>query len=215
MAQNVFSKENSTYVNTPLYDRELILPTGVRSIALFNEQRGAGRSSEVGASESTRKTSADTNVTSSGGRIGANRMFEATGLCILVEVGKSEYTFDPAYPQYTVQEEGGIAKGQAVDLRYILQSAHVAVQFGKDKSYVEGSALMFPPDVGFSSGGGASTALVAQHVGQVYQFGSPIQIDDTVQFGVSLEFTSGFEIPSGNIARVMAYFVGTMWTAVQ
>jgi len=214
MAQNVFSKQNSTYVNTPLYDRELILPTGVKSIALFNEQRGAGRSSEVGASASTRKTSADTNVTSSGGRIGANRMFEATGLCILVEVGKSASTFDPAYPQYTVSAEG-IADGQAVDLRHILQSAHVAVQFGKDKSYVEGSALMFPPDVGFASGGGASTALVAQHVGQVYQFGSPIQIDDTVQFGVSLELPAGFEIPSGNIARVMAYFVGTMWTAVQ
>lgn len=213
MAQNVFSKDNSTYVITPLYDRELILPTGVTSIALFNEQRGSGRSSAVGASASTRKTSADTNVTSSGGRIGANRMFEATGLCILVEAGKSASTFDPAYPEYTAVE--GIAEGQAVDLRHILQSAHVSVQFGKDTSYVEGSALMFPPDVGFSTGGGASTALVGQHVGQVYQFGSPIQIDDTVQFGVEIDFPVGFAIPSGNIARVMAYFTGTMWTAVQ
>lgn len=225
MNQNVYSNAVRSTVVQPLYDRELLL-SGVTTIDFFSVQRGAGVTSAVGVAVDSgrKKTDADTNLYASGGQIGSNRTFTATALCISVEAGSSTTSFVPAKLVYpAIGDVEGLSGRQADDMRRIIASADVKMRLGSNNEYIRAPLSFFPPNVGLSvqvggmGAGDTSLAIAsATQVGQVYDIGTPIVITDAVPFGITIDFGStGLVIPSGNIARVTCYLVGSMSTGAQ
>jgi len=209
MQQNVYLKGATTTNAQNLYDRELII-SGMEGVNFFTHQRSAGRTSVVGKTSGT-KTSADTNMTQSG-RVGANMQYRATGLCFAFEAGSDTAgdVFRPAELRDAV--EG--ASNQIGDSRALMAAAHVRLKLGGSDDYIQGSIASFPPNVGLAYAGGGDF-LVANPVGQVYEFSEPLIIDDKLDFGVAVDFGGALTLPSGTVGRLTCYFTGYLIKAAQ
>lgn len=210
-------------IRQSLYDHLLYATAGTTQLNFFATPKGQGVTTAVGATASTAKTIADTNMDLSG-QLPSGKGFCITSIEVPFYAGSvsTANTYTLASPAIFNATAAAAVEAQIADINSFYQSGSLQLYIATKVCLEEAPLMRFPPKCALDLQGSISLAgtnaqpagfgfLRGVAAGRPYMVEPPIYVEPNVNFLVQLNFPAAVATPSGFNARVGVIMDGYLY----
>jgi hypothetical protein len=221
----VTNRNYSEMIQQPLYDHNLLEAAGYQTLQFFQQQQGQGRTTTLGATANTGKTSGDTNMQLSG-QLPSGMEFIAQAIEVSFYPGSvsTANTYTPATTNFFNATAAATVGNLVNDVNTFYQSGVLEFNILNKNYFRQGPLINFPPTRNFTLEGYASTnsaaaalygAAVLKASGLPQMLDPFLALQSSVNFDVTLRNPAVVAMPSGFNARVGVTLLGYQLRAGQ
>lgn len=215
----------SEVIRQPLYDHLLYAAAGAQQLTFFQAPIGQGSTTALGATATTPKTKADTNMVMAGNLpSGQEFLVESIEVAFYPGSVSAASTFTVDAVTFFLAVASAVPTAQVDDVNAFYQAGRLEFNVLSKNYLTEAPLMKFPPKayldiVGAIASNSATTSevgFVAAHAaGRPYYVEPRIDLQPAMNFDVSLIFPGLVPMPSTFNARVGVYLDGYLLRASQ